>query len=378
MKLKNTLLAGATLAAISGVAYAETSVTLYGVVDVGVTYQRGKVGTTDSNRDLYGGSYHSRTGMTDGIQSESRWGLRGSEDLGGGLSAVFTLESGFSASNGTSSHGGRLFGRQATVGLRHQDWGTLEAGRQSNIAYKYFSTIDPFGLNFTTATMGTAFSAANDVRYDNMIQYRTPDWGGFQAGVGYSFSTDDVEGPTGFDRRDNNRAWTAGLRYANGPLELAITYDHQFRTPSQPQPRQIIVGGAYDFGVAKLALAYGHSRDGVLAGQNFDLMGGRQQTAGTAHGIGYSNDRFTWDDLRVNSYMVGVSAPIGSSSSVFGSWQRADPNKRLYAMDVFSLGYTYDLSKRTNLYAFGSYTDGAAFINGNKMTTVGVGMRHRF
>jgi predicted porin len=76
--------------------------------------------------------------------------------------------------------------------------------------------------------------------------------------------------------------------------------------------------------------------------------------------------------------MVGVSAPIGGASNVFASWQRADPNKNLYAMDVYSLGYTYDLSKRTNLYALASYADGAAFIKGDKMSTVGVGIRHRF
>ncbi|PND30150.1 porin, partial [Achromobacter pulmonis] len=109
MKLTRTLLAGAILAGMAGAAHAETSVTLYGVVDLGLTYQRGKVGTTDSNRGLYGGDYRSRIGMSDGIQNNgSRWGLRGVEDLGDGLSAVFTLESGFTANNGNRSQGGRM------------------------------------------------------------------------------------------------------------------------------------------------------------------------------------------------------------------------------------------------------------------------------
>src|SRR5690606_41569682 len=111
MKLTKTLLAGAILAGIGGTAYAETSVTLYGLIDVGITYQRGKVGTDDVNRPQYGGDYQSRIGMTDGIQSGSRWGLRGTEDLGDGLSAVFVLESGFGARNGESKQGDRLFGR---------------------------------------------------------------------------------------------------------------------------------------------------------------------------------------------------------------------------------------------------------------------------
>lgn len=376
--LRETLLASAILVMTGGVAAAETSVTLYGLVDVGLTFQRGKVGPTDSNRGLYGGSAQSRFGMTDGVQNGSRFGLRGVEDLGDGLQAVFVLENGFNARNGSRAQGDRLFGRQATIGLAHAQWGQLDLGRQTNIASKYFGDIDPFGTDFLTATMGTSFSAANTVRYDNMVMYQTPSWSGLQAGVGYSFSTDDVEGPTDFRTKENNRAITTGLRYVNGPLNVALTYDRQFRKPNQPQPQQFILGASYDFEVVKLALAYGRTEDGVFAGQGFDLMGGRQQTAGPAHGIGYTADRFTWDGLRINSYLVGLSAPIGAASSVFGSWQRADPNKNLYAMDVYSLGYTYDLSKRTNLYAFASYADGAAFIKGDKMTTVGVGLRHRF
>lgn len=367
------------MAGLSGAAYAETAVTLYGVVDVGLTYQRGKVGSTDSSRGQYGGDYRSRFGMTDGIQNGgSLWGLRGTEDLGDGLSVVFVLESGFSSNDGNRSQGDRMFGRQSTVGLVHDQWGRLDLGRQTNIASKYFENIDPFGLNYLTATMGTAFSAANTVRYDNMVMYQSPNWGGFHFGGGWSFSTDDVEGPTDFRTKENNRAVTAGVMYDNGPLQVALTYDHQYRRPSQPQPQQFILGGAYDFEVFKLSAAYGRTEDGVFAGQGFDLMGGRQQSGTVASGLGYSNDRFTWDGLRINSYMVGVSVPVGATSSVIGSWQRADPNKNLYAMDVYSLGYTYDLSKRTDLYAMASYADGAAFIKGDKMTTVGVGLRHRF
>ncbi|WP_313461597.1 porin [Achromobacter sp.] len=377
MKLTKTLLVGAILAGMAGAAQAETSVTLYGIVDLGLTYQRGKVGTTDSNRGVYGGDYQSRIGMNDGIQNGSRFGLRGTEDLGDGLSAVFTLESGFTANNGNRSQGDRLFGRQATIGLSSQ-WGLLELGRQTNIASKYFGDIDPFSLDYLNANMGMAFSAANTVRYDNMVMYQTPVWSGFQGGVGYSFSTDDVEGPTGFRTKENNRAITAGVRYDNGPLKLALSYDVQYRKPNQPQPQQFIIGGAYDFEVVKLSLAYGRSEDGVFAGQDFSLRGGRQQAGGPAMGQGFSNGRFTWDGLRINSYMVGVSAPIGGASNIFASWQRADPNKNLYAMDIYSVGYTYDLSKRTNLYALASYADGAAFINGNKISTVGAGIRHRF
>ena len=106
--MKKTLFVTAMLAAFGATAQAETSVTLYGLIDTGIGYQR-----------IKGDGYHeSKVGMVNGVSSGSRWGLRGAEDLGDGLSAVFTLESGFNSANGTSGQSSRLFGRQATVGLK--------------------------------------------------------------------------------------------------------------------------------------------------------------------------------------------------------------------------------------------------------------------
>ncbi|XOT94945.1 porin, partial [Alcaligenes pakistanensis] len=130
-----------------------------------------------------------RTGLINGIQSGNRWGLKGSEDLGDGLRAVFVLESGFNLGDGNSAQGGRLFGRQATLGLAGDSWGQLDFGRQTNITSKYLSAIaDPFGGGFDQANIGGAFTSANTVRYDNMVMYQTPNFSGFQFGVGYSFN----------------------------------------------------------------------------------------------------------------------------------------------------------------------------------------------
>ena len=90
--------------------------------------------------------------MINGVQNGSRWGLRGSEDLGDGLRAVFTLESGFDSGNGKPGQSSRLFGRQATIGLASDSWGQLDFGRQTNIASKYFGSIDPFGAGFAKPT----------------------------------------------------------------------------------------------------------------------------------------------------------------------------------------------------------------------------------
>lgn len=374
--MKKTLLAAALLAGFAGVAQAETSVTLYGIIDTGIGYNKVKGDGWDSG---------SRVGMINGVQNGSRWGLRGTEDLGDGLQAVFQLESGFSSSNGNSAQGGRLFGRQATIGLQSDSWGRLDFGRQTNIASKYFGSIDPFGAGFTQANIGVGLSAANTVRYDNMVMYQTPSYSGFQFGIGYSFSVDDNTGDAdrvGFRTADNVRGITTGLRYVNGPLNVALSYDQLNASNQQAQdevdatPRMYAIGASYDFEVVKLALAYGRTTDGWFAGQGVAGL----QLGPDESGLG--GNVFA-DGFKSNSYLVGLTAPIGGASKLFGSWQMVDPsNDRLTGgdetMNVFSLGYTYDLSKRTNLYAYGSYAKNYAFLDDVKSTAVGVGIRHRF
>ncbi len=368
--MKKTLLAAALLAGFAGVAQAETSVTLYGIIDTGIGYNKVK-------GDGFDGS---RIGMINGVQNGSRWGLRGTEDLGDGLQAVFQLESGFDSGNGKSAQGGRLFGRQATIGLQSDSWGRLDFGRQTNITSKYFGSIDPFGAGFGQANIGMGISAANTVRWDNMVMYQTPSFSGFQFGVGYSFSVDDNGGDerVGFRTADNVRGITTGLRYVNGPLNVALSYDQLNASNNQSQdavdatPRSYGIGASYDFEVVKLSLAYARTTDGWFGGQGINGVDGSVLTSNVFA-----------DGFKANSYMVGLSAPIGGASKLFGSWQMVDPsNDKLTGgeekMNVFSLGYTYDLSKRTNLYAYGSYAKNYAFIDDVKSTAVGVGIRHRF
>lgn len=387
--MKKTLLAAALLAGFAGVAQAETSVTLYGIIDTGIGYNK-----ISGAGDAKNGS---RIGMINGVQNGSRWGLRGSEDLGDGLRAVFQLESGFDSGNGKSAQNGRLFGRQATVGLASDSWGQLDFGRQTNIASKYFGSIDPFGAGFNVANIGTGMSAANTQRYDNMVMYQTPSFSGFQFGVGYSFSADEGNADSstkadparvGFKTADNVRAITTGLRYVNGPLNVALSYDQLNASHNQAQgevdatPRSYMIGGSYDFEVVKLALAYARTTDGWFARSNPAGASGSITVDGTSRKLGFGANQFA-DGFKANSYLLGLSAPIGGASSLFGSWQRVDPsNNKLTGddatMNVFSAGYTYDLSKRTNLYAYGSYSKNYAFNDGVKATAVGVGLRHRF
>ncbi len=366
--MKKTLLAAALIAGFAGVAQAETSVTLYGILDGGIGYQKIEAGDASAKK----------TGMINGIQSGNRWGLKGSEDLGNGLRAVFQLESGFDLGTGNSAQGGRLFGRQATLGLAGDSWGQLDLGRQTNVSSKYFGAIDPFGLGFSQANVGTTFSSVNTVRWDNMVMYQTPNFSGFQFGVGYSFNTNgtqgwDVDAPGVTNPDDeNNRGITTGLRYANGPIAVALTYDQSKVEADDVTIKQWNIGGAYDFEVVKAHAAFGQTRNGLFSSGITDELG--------VNPFGGLN----LDGLKINSYMAGLSAPIGNGK-ILASWQMADPRSNPDALvgdlektQIYSLGYTYGLSKRTNVYAIGSYAKNAYFSDDAKSTLVGVGIRHQF
>lgn len=371
--MKKTLLAVALAAGFAGAAQAETSVTLYGLIDAGLGYNQ-----------IKGPSGHkqSRFNTVDGVSSGSRFGLRGTEDLGDGLKAVFQLEGGFTSNNGNSAQSGRLFGRQATIGLDSDYWGRLEFGRQTNIASKYLADIDPFNLTYVTANMGSTFGAANTMRLDNMVMYQTPSFSGFKFGVGYSFNADDTTN-SNFRTADKNRVVTTGLQYVNGPLKLVATYDRMnpdSSTDNDATLQQYILGGSYDFEIVKLAAAFGQTRDGWFVSTDLDAWPHGVTKPAGAKKYGYGNF-LAKDGARVNSYMLGATVPLGVHT-VFASWQRADPkNDRLgddVSTDIFSLGYTYDLSKRTNLYAYASYADDYAFHEDVRSTAVAFGLRHRF
>ncbi len=371
--MNKKLLAVALTAACAGVAHAETSVTLYGIIDVGVGYER-----------IRGDGYSaSRFGQVQNTQSGSRFGVRGAEDLGDGLSAVFTLESGFGPTDGKMQQGSRLFGRQSTLGLDSKTWGRIEFGRQTNMATKMFTPIDPFGTNFNSANMGTTFGALNTMRLDNLVLYQTPNLGGLKFGLGYSFNADDTRTDNSgkFATADNNRSITTGLSYSNGPVYLAASYDRMNPTAaavggqSPAKLQQYAIGGTYDFEVVKIAAAWSQTRDGWFIGQ----------ALATTPGSDYS-DLGTYklaDGFRADSTMLGVTVPLSGATSLFGSWQRAKPNNDKLTGDdktfnVYALGATYSLSKRTNFYAYASYGDNYAFHDGVTDTVVAAGIRHQF
>lgn len=359
----------------------QSSVTLFGLADVGLGFNNISAPDESSKSNL---------GATSGVSRPTTFGIRGVESLGNGNSVVFNLTSQFSLGNGDVSSGS-FFGQQATLGVRNDRYGQVDLGRQTNLASKYFQTIDPFSTFYGQAGMGASFGTTNNLRYSNMVQLQSVTWNGLSAGVGYSFNTglqtayaDNgvVNGATAnYGTTDNPRAVTLGVNYVNGPLQVAATYDQVMPAGNvgngeNASPKAWVLGAAYDFKVVKASLAYGQTRSGAISGTLPAAVSGLNSdwaSGGVLSQSGYG----------ANSYLIGLSAPVGGNQKVFASVQLATPTGSADiaangTQSVYSLGYEYSFSKRTTGYAYASYANNYLMIEGAKSTAVGVGMRHAF
>ena len=389
MKFTQKMLAAALLAlglGSSAAHAADSSVTLYGILDAGMQV---------STQSLYNGYSSSNVGLASGVQSGNRFGIKGSEDLGSGLRATFALEAGFNLGSGANDQANTLFGRQAWVGVESSSLGYARVGKQYNFATDYVGAIDPFLLGFGQANMGTAFGAANTTRYNNMVKYQTPTWNGLTAGIGYSFANGLASlyadpGNYGgyvpantynYATSNNARTLTAGIKYVTGPLTVVGSYDVMYGPENvvgsnAANPSQWIVGGAYDFTVVKVAAAYSQSRNGWINGQaSVDPTFTANTYNSGAGAVLYS------PSFGANSYLVGATVPVTGTQKVFASYQYATPVASMTAaanLSIYSVGYQYDLSKRTNAYAYASQAQNYAFLDGAKSTVYGVGLRHQF
>lgn len=397
--MKKTLLAAALVAGFAGVAHAESSVTLYGLADVGYGYKSQTVKLEDGSKakSRYIGAYN-------GVKNGNRWGLKGSEDLGNGTSAIFQLESGFTIGDGRSAQDGRLFGRQAYVGLTGESWGTFTIGRQYNAADAFVSGIDPFSTGWEQVASFSTFGGSLSARYDNVIKYVSPNFEGFQFGLGLvhqdqKFSDDDgyTKDPKTGKETEKFTGVTAGLGYVNGGLELGASFDLLRHKPygydangakKSVSQKAWNLGVAYDFDVVKLHAIYGEQRDGSWGHElNRDLLGATE---------GYDKDGkldtgFYGEGYKSRAWLVGLTAPVGEAGKVLFSYQGSKAKNvdlvefdgTRYNTHVFSLGYAHNLSKRTALYAVASYGKvKAKYEDGGreklKSTQVIAGLQHRF
>jgi GBP family porin len=313
--MKKSFIFAALSSALATAAHAQSSVSLYGLVDAGITYTNNVKG-------------HANWQETSGSVNSSRWGLRGNEDLGDGLRAIFTLEGGFSTNNGTLGQGGREFGRQAFVGLASKDYGTVTFGRQYDIMVDY---VEPLGL--AGQQYGGTFSAHpfdndnldNTFRLNNAVKYESPNFGGLKFGAVYAFSNTAGQ-------FSNNRAYSAGASYKYKGLTLAAAYLQLNKDLSGATPAA--------------ALASVNSA-GAVAGDN-TLLAGRQQTwgAGVNYAIGpavagfvYSQTNLT-QGFGVNPATAGQTISFGGNSAHFKNFELNGHYSVTRALSIAS-GYTY-------------------------------------
>jgi len=373
--MKKTLLAAALIVGFAGVAQAETSVTMYGILDTGYGYQNYKF---DKNNVTY---KNTGSGLTSGIFNGNRWGVRGSEDLGNGLRAIFNLEAGFDIGNGNTNDSDKLFHRQAWVGLASDSWGTLTMGRQYNIGT---ATTYANNMGVSMGDMDKTFGGLGlGNRMDNSFKYMTPSFSGFQLGVAYGNANKNVSrlevAGVSASISDRSNWLSTGLKYANGPINVAASYDRASNSLDNATTNWTI-SGSYDFEVVKLALAYGQDRYGKLGWGGDSMTGG---VAGAARGLAALGA--IGNDFKSSNYYVGLSAPVGTGT-LAATWNRSSSNlddadkwgDNAKAQNIYHLNYSYPLSKRTKVYAYGSYGTGIAYIDGLKGREAGVGLNHQF
>jgi general bacterial porin, GBP family len=387
----------------AGAAAQQNGVTLYGIIDLGIEYDRVR-------QEAFSGGLpqglinQSFLGVANGVQSGSRFGFRGNEDLGGGFDVNFVLEGGFNPAQGISGQGGRLFGRQSTLGITRRDVGRLDVGRQINLASNYFLSIDPFQEGFGQANIGSSFGSTNTARYGNMLLLQLTPLSGLKVGAGYSFSTGlsaiyagervcistlscpEIPGGYNFISTQNMRAITLGAQYNRGPIDVVVTYDKIYGDASQPNssvsPSFWVLGGAYNFKVLKLSLAAGQSLNGFSNGQ-VQGTGATSSSVLTSTSLAPGVMLFL-PGARANSYLVGVTAPLTSQFTLLASWQMMQPqgiltsDSQFKVQQILSAALTQQLSVRTNLYTYASYGQNFAMIHTAESFVFGVGIRHQF
>ncbi|TCK34835.1 putative porin [Paraburkholderia sp. BL8N3] len=384
MKKVSLVLGTCGIVVASSAAHAQSAVTLYGIIDAGIAY---------TNNVSKSGTSGSLVQATSGEINGSRFGLRGAEDLGGGLKAIFVLENGFSVQSGKLAQNNREFGRQAFVGISSNLYGTITLGRQYDSLVDFVAPLS--GTAGTFGDTGFAHPFDNDnlnhsVRMNNSVKYTSNNYAGFKAGALYAFSNN-----TDFAM---NRAYSVGASYNYGPLNVAAGYlqingsnstantagavdlgesaangTGGFQLGADVQ-RTVGAGLNYAFGPAVVGFVYTHSQ--FQGSQSF----------------GSNNGTVRFDNYEVNGkYALTPALSLGASyvftnghvsdSTTFGE----DPK-----WNQVNLQTVYSLSKRTDVYLEGMYQHASghnfvAFINtaGGASSTANqvmatVGMRTRF
>ncbi|WP_284078233.1 MULTISPECIES: porin [Herbaspirillum] len=375
--MNKKVIALALLGLGASVAHAQSSVTIYGIVDTSLSY-------SSNVKNAAGTSNGSRFGVESGSLSSSRIGFKGVEDLGGGLKALFVLENGFNADTGGMGDSTRLFDRKSVVGLQGS-FGTVTVGRQADylddIGSKYTSA-QSFGQNGQKGAHADNLDRTSTGRNDNSVRFDTANLGGFTGSLYYAFGEQAGQMSAG-------QAYGIGGNYSNGSFGIGAGYFQSKLTnttngfqPGSSDVKTFTIGTSYQFGPAKLYGAWS--------------QGKRQALGNTAAALpSVSAAR------KANIFDIGVDYALNQNLHLLGSviYNRMDFNRAAGStlsnsgkVTQFNLGVDYFLSKRTDVYALwsnlrASNVTNPGVLNGagniapmddSTQNVIRVGLRHKF
>lgn len=339
--MKKSCIAALSLGVFSASAFAQSSVTLYGILDTGIEYV--------SHASAAGDHVIRMPGITGELPS--RWGIRGKEDLGGKLSAIFVLESGFNPRGGDLGQGGRLFGRQAWVGLQG-NWGALSFGRQYTMSYWVLADADLLGPHIHG--IGTLDSYLPNARSDNTIAYKGT-FKGLTVGATYSFGRDGAgtgnspgQGTcAGQVPGDVNqcRQWSAMLKYDSTYFGVATAYDEQRGGAN--------AAASFFDGITPAAISSSGAKDARLQANGYVNVFGVKVGGGWIGRRVEPNTAVA--SVRSNIFYLGAQYYVTPTLAVEGEAYRAIVQQQDARATLATLRATYFLSKRTAVYADVAY-----------------------
>lgn len=355
--IRNAFLVSVMTMSVTAVQASDVSV--YGTVDTGFrwTHIRGGNDTME---------------LVSGDNLSPAFGIEGSENLANGVEIFFKLEQGFSLDDGSMALDGRMFGRESVLGLRGA-YGTLAVGRMGSIGsaagtYEMTCALDPFGAGYTDA--GIQATMVETSRLDNAVTYVSPEWAGFSFTAQYSNQIGYTETSLEESHWNENTRYTGlGIRYEIGNLNASILLEREWKKHSvNEDDAYFITGGlSYDFGIFTL---YGAAQHAKNYGRNSQFGGWWGEV----------------DDERLmnknNSYMIGVGKELGNAwlmasvQYLDGKTVEGENVKR----SVAGVGATYNLSKRTSLYAAVSVSNATGSLEkaGLDRCVTNFGMSHTF
>ena len=388
--MKKQVISLAVSMAFAAPVFAQNSVTLYGVIDEGLDYTNNVGG-----KHLYE--------MAGGVIQGSRWGLKGSEDLGGGLKAVFQLENGFNINNGNLGQGSRMFGRQAFVGLSGASFGTVTLGRQYDSLVDYLAPLTANG-NWGGSVFQHPYdndNTGNSFRVNNTVKFASNTYAGFQFGGTYSFSNDTNFG--------NNRQYSIGTSYTLGGLQVAAAYLQANRPGANGNGGAIAANDAnftaerlrifgagvnYAFGPATVGVVYTNSNMKNPTGTAYTAAS-ILPTSGPL--VGGSLTTLKFQNIELNGmYQLTPALSLGAEYVYTMVNYDTTAGSAKPKMHTFALMADYNVSKRTDVYVQGGFekvagdstgstaidraeVGGASEISStSKQFIARVGLRHKF